>query len=95
MDTFPEIRLNTTPNCFAPRYGHCRSQPSIILEITECESDISRMTNALIPRPRVLEIKDLNLRRLFVVYPGARRFDLDDRIMALPLTGLLEESVNL
>ncbi|MEI6396358.1 MAG: ATP-binding protein [Verrucomicrobiota bacterium] len=35
---------------------------------------------------------DLKLKRLFVVYPGTRRFELDDAIIALPLTGLLEES---
>jgi len=35
---------------------------------------------------------DLNLKRLFVVYPGTRRFELDDDIIALPLTGLLDES---
>jgi predicted AAA+ superfamily ATPase len=38
---------------------------------------------------------DLNLKTLFVVYPGARRFELDDAIIALPLTGLLEESARL
>lgn len=38
---------------------------------------------------------DLNLKRLFVVYPGDRRFELDDNIIALPLTGLLEESASL
>ncbi len=38
---------------------------------------------------------DLNLRRLFVVYPGTRRFELDEAITALPLTGLSEESANL
>ena len=38
---------------------------------------------------------DLGLKRLFVVYPGTRRFELDDRIIALPLTGLLAESANL
>ena len=38
---------------------------------------------------------DLNLKRLFVVYPGSRRFELDDAIVALPLTGLLEESASL
>jgi hypothetical protein len=38
---------------------------------------------------------DLKLKRLFVVYPGTRRFELDDDIIALPLTGLLEESASL
>jgi hypothetical protein len=38
---------------------------------------------------------ELNLKRLFVVYPGVRRFELDDGIVALPLTGLLAESVGL
>ncbi len=38
---------------------------------------------------------DLKLQKLFVVYPGTRRFELDDAIIALPLTGLLEESVRL
>lgn len=37
-------------------------------------------------------LADLNLKRLFVVYPGARRFELDDAIVALPLTRLAEES---
>ena len=38
---------------------------------------------------------DLKLRRLFVVYPGTRRFELDDQIVALPLTSLLAESAGL
>ena len=38
---------------------------------------------------------DLKLKRLFVVYPGSRRFELDDAIVALPLTGLLEECASL
>jgi len=38
---------------------------------------------------------DLKLKRLFVVYPGTRRFELDDNIVALPLTGLLAESASL
>ena len=38
---------------------------------------------------------DLKLKRLFVVYPGTRRFELDDDIIALPLTGLLAESASL
>ncbi|MCX6893312.1 MAG: ATP-binding protein [Verrucomicrobiota bacterium] len=38
---------------------------------------------------------DLLLKRLFVVYPGTRRFELDDDLIALPLTGLLEESARL
>jgi len=38
---------------------------------------------------------DLNLKRLFVVYPGIRRLELDDAITALPLTGLLKESASL
>lgn len=38
---------------------------------------------------------DLRLKRLFVVYPGTRRFELDDAIIALPLTGLLAESASL
>ena len=38
---------------------------------------------------------DLALKRLFVVYPGTRRFALDDDLVALPLSGLLEESARL
>lgn len=38
---------------------------------------------------------DLKLKRLFVVYPGPRRFELDDDIIALPVTGLSEESAGL
>ena len=38
---------------------------------------------------------DLKLKRLFVVYPGTRRFELDDQIVALPLTSLLVESAGL
>jgi hypothetical protein len=37
---------------------------------------------------------DLKLKRLFVVYPGPRRFELDDDIIALPVTGLLEETAS-
>ncbi len=32
--------------------------------------------------------EELDLSRLFVVYPGERRFDLDDRVEALPFGGL-------
>jgi hypothetical protein len=35
-------------------------------------------------------LADLGLETLFVVYPGPRRFDLDDKITALPLTQLGE-----
>jgi predicted AAA+ superfamily ATPase len=35
-------------------------------------------------------LTDLGLDTLFVVYPGSRRFDLDERIRALPLTQLGE-----
>jgi predicted AAA+ superfamily ATPase len=38
---------------------------------------------------------DLKLKRLFVVHPGTRRFDLDDDIVALPLGDLFKESANL
>ena len=38
---------------------------------------------------------DLKLKRLFVVYPGTRRFELDDDIIALPLAGLLAEAASL
>jgi len=37
-------------------------------------------------------VRELGLKRLFVVYPGTRRFELDDRITAVPLTGLLTEA---
>jgi predicted AAA+ superfamily ATPase len=40
-------------------------------------------------------ISDLRLKRLFVVYPGARRFELDDKIIALPVMALREESASL
>lgn len=40
-------------------------------------------------------LADLGLERLFVVYPGSRFFDLDDRITALPLTQLPEHVGNL
>ncbi len=42
-----------------------------------------------------LAMTDLKLKRLFVVYPGTRRFELDEAIVALPLTGLLEECASL
>jgi len=32
---------------------------------------------------------------MFMVYPGTRRFELDEAIIALPLTWLLEESASL
>ena len=35
-------------------------------------------------------LADLGLERLFVVYPGARRFDLDEKITALPFTQLAD-----
>ena len=38
---------------------------------------------------------DLRLKRLFVVYPGTRRFELDDDLIALPLTSLLAETASL
>jgi uncharacterized protein len=38
---------------------------------------------------------DLSLKRLFIVYPGKRRFEVDERIVALPLAALLEESETL
>ena len=40
-------------------------------------------------------MSDLKLKRLFVVHPGPRRFELDDDIIALPLTGLSEEAAGL
>ena len=39
-----------------------------------------------------MALADLDFKRLFVVHPGARRFDLDENIIALPLTSLPEES---
>jgi predicted AAA+ superfamily ATPase len=33
-------------------------------------------------------LADLGLERLFIVYPGVRRFDLDERITALPVAQL-------
>jgi predicted AAA+ superfamily ATPase len=38
---------------------------------------------------------DLALKRLFVVYPGTRRFELDESIMALPLADVAEEAARL
>lgn len=40
-------------------------------------------------------MEDLGLKRLFVVYPGARRFDLDEDIVAVPLAHLPEEAERL
>ena len=40
-------------------------------------------------------LTDLKLATLFVVYPGTRRFQLDDAIIALPLTSLPEATANL
>ena len=40
-------------------------------------------------------LADLGLKTLYVVYPGARRFELDESIVALPLAGLMEESARL
>ena len=36
-------------------------------------------------------IDDLGLRRLFVAYPGAKRYSVDRRIEVLPLSELLSE----
>jgi predicted AAA+ superfamily ATPase len=36
-----------------------------------------------------IALQDLKLERLYVVYPGADRFSLDDRIEAVPLSALL------
>jgi hypothetical protein len=33
-------------------------------------------------------LADLGLEMLFVVYPGQRKFELDNKITALPLTDL-------
>ena len=38
-------------------------------------------------------MEDLGLKRLFVVYPGTRRFELDVDIVAVPLAHLPEEAV--
>ncbi len=38
-----------------------------------------------------IALDDLGLSRLYVVYPGARRYALDRRIAALPLADLLAE----
>ncbi|MBM4089317.1 MAG: ATP-binding protein [Planctomycetes bacterium] len=40
-------------------------------------------------------MEDLGLHRLFVVYPGIRRFELDEGIVALPLADLQKESEHL
>jgi hypothetical protein len=37
-------------------------------------------------------LEDLGLKRLFVVYPGTRRFELDEDIVALPLAHLRAEA---
>ena len=39
--------------------------------------------------------QDLKLDRLYVVYPGADRFALDDHIEAVPLSALLPAPVGL
>jgi hypothetical protein len=39
-------------------------------------------------------LADLKLKQLFVVYPGQRRFELDQGITALPLPGLPAEAAN-
>ena len=55
-----------------------------------------RLNTAALGRAVSLDQKaDLGLKRLFVVYPGTRRFELDDRITAVPLTGLLAEAEGL
>jgi hypothetical protein len=36
-----------------------------------------------------IALQDLKLERLYVVYPGADRFSLDDRIEAVTLSALL------
>jgi len=38
---------------------------------------------------------DLKLKRLYVVYPGPRRIELDDNIIALPLARILEEAASM
>ena len=38
-------------------------------------------------------MSDLKLQKLFVVYPGTRRFELDEGIIAMPLALLSAESV--
>lgn len=40
-------------------------------------------------------MSDLGLKYLFVVYPGTRRFELDEGIVALPLTNVAEETARL
>jgi len=40
-------------------------------------------------------IADLNLKRLFVAYPGTRQFELDEAIVSLPLSELPELAASL
>jgi predicted AAA+ superfamily ATPase len=42
-----------------------------------------------VSRSMRIALQDLKLERLYVVYPGADRFSLDDRIEAVPLSALL------
>jgi hypothetical protein len=40
-------------------------------------------------------LADSNLEQLFVVYPGGRRYELEEGIIAWPLGGLLAEAGSL
>ena len=40
-----------------------------------------------------ISLKDLNLQRLWVVYPGTNRFPMADRIEAIPLPQALQLDV--
>jgi hypothetical protein len=39
-------------------------------------------------------LQDLKLERLYVVYPGVHRFELNDRIDAVPLSALLPVQID-
>lgn len=50
-----------------------------------------KRTDAPRPTPSIrIALKDLGLERVAVVYPGAKRYALDDRVEAVPLAALAE-----
>lgn len=48
--------------------------------------EIKRTARPRVTRSMRVALSDLGLTRLFVVYPGTERYELDDRIEALPVT---------
>ena len=51
--------------------------------------EFKRADVPVVSRSMRIALQDLKLERLYVVYPGADRFSLDDRIEAVPLSALL------